>query len=115
MVKVISTDSLFLIHQITFEKSTHVIHQNTKPHTNIDKNDNIHIVNISGDITLHSKIIHSTTKNNATDVQSLKRLSHSNIKASLLGAHIDLKIEITATGSVADIKNQNNKHTKNGI
>lgn len=33
---------------------------------------------------------------------------------SLLGAHRDLKIDNTATGSVAEISHQNNKHTKNG-
>lgn len=61
------------------------------------------------------KIIHKITRNNAKEVPSLKRLSHSKISVSLLGAPILLNIESTATGSVAEIKLQNNKHTKNGI
>ena len=62
-----------------------------------------------------SKIIHKTTKNNANAVQSLKRLSHSNNNVSLLGAQTALKIDKTATGSVAEIKIQKSKQTKNGI
>jgi hypothetical protein len=34
---------------------------------------------------------------------------------SLLGAPIVLKIERTATGSVAEINHQKSKHTRNGI
>jgi hypothetical protein len=34
---------------------------------------------------------------------------------NLLGAQSDLNIDNTATGSVADIRTQNNKHTRNGI
>jgi|ASRM01.1.fsa_nt_gi hypothetical protein len=62
-----------------------------------------------------SKITHKRTKNNATAVQSLKRLSPSKSNASLLGAHIDLKIDNTATGSVAEINVPNIKHIMNGI
>jgi hypothetical protein len=45
----------------------------------------------------------------------LKRLSHSNNIVNLLGAQRLLNIDKTATGSVADIRTQNNKQTKNGI
>ena len=62
----------------------------------------------------HSSITHSTTRNSATAVPSLKRLSHSKSIVSLRGAHIDLKIDKTATGSVADIRIQKSKHTRNG-
>ena len=71
----------------------------------------IYVVEVT---THHSKITPRITKNNATAVPSLNRLSHSKIKANLLGAHIDLNIDNTATGSVADINAQNNKHTING-
>lgn len=66
-------------------------------------------------ITHHSKITHNITKNTATAVPSLNRLSHSNIRASFLGAQIDLNIDNTATGSVADMSTQNSKHMINGI
>jgi hypothetical protein len=45
----------------------------------------------------------------------LNKLSHSKRIVNLLGAQSDLKIDKTATGSVADISDQNNKHTKKGI
>ncbi len=60
-------------------------------------------------------IIPNITKNNARAVQSLNKLSHSNIKVNLLGAPIDLNIDNTATGSVADINQPKSKQTKNGI
>ena len=66
-------------------------------------------------MTHHCTIIPSMMTNNATDVPSLKRLSHSKINASLLGAPTDLNIDKTATGSVALISEANNKHTKKGI
>jgi hypothetical protein len=44
----------------------------------------------------------------------LNKLSHSKISVNLLGAQIVLNIDKTATGSVAEIRLQNNKHTKNG-
>ena len=65
--------------------------------------------------THHSKITHNTTKNKANAVQSLNKLSHSNKSVNLLGAQTDLNIDKTATGSVAEIKIQNNKQTKKGI
>jgi hypothetical protein len=60
-------------------------------------------------------IIHKTTKNNATAVPSLKRLSHSKSNANLLGAQMLWNIAKTATGSVADIITQKSKVTKKGI
>ncbi|MDF1682800.1 MAG: hypothetical protein P1U46_03680 [Patescibacteria group bacterium] len=45
----------------------------------------------------------------------MKRLSHSKSIVSLLGAQSDLKIDKTATGSVAEIRTQKSKHTKKGI
>jgi hypothetical protein len=54
-------------------------------------------------IICHFKIIHKIILNKATEVQSLKRLSHSKIKVNFSGAHIFLNIAIIATGSVADI------------
>jgi hypothetical protein len=65
--------------------------------------------------TPHSRITQRITKNKATAVPSLKRLSHSNNIVSLLGAQSDLNIDKTATGSVAEISDQNSKQTKNGI
>lgn len=56
----------------------------------------------------------SITVKAANAVQSLNRDSHSKIKASLLGAHIDLNRAKTATGSVAEISAQKSKQTKNG-
>jgi hypothetical protein len=37
------------------------------------------------------------------------------MSVNLLGAPILLNIDKTATGSVAEIRLQNNRHTKNGI
>jgi hypothetical protein len=57
-------------------------------------------------IKFHEVIIHKITRNNARAVQSLNKLSHSNIVISLFGAQIDLKSDKTATVSVAEIKLQ---------
>lgn len=59
-------------------------------------------------------IVASVTRNSAIAVQSLKRLSHSNIKRNLFGTHKVLKSESTATGSVADIMIHNKKHRGRG-
>ena len=66
-------------------------------------------------MALPSRISPNITKNNATAVQSLNKLSHSNSIVSLLGAPNDLNIDNTATGSVADISTQKSRHTKKGI
>lgn len=64
---------------------------------------------------VHSRIIHKITRKRARAVPSLNRLSPSNISVSRLGAQRLLKIDRTATGSVAEIKDQKRRHTKNGI
>jgi len=115
IVKVISADSLFFICHKIFENKIHINHQNKIHQINIDKNEVIHSKKTAQWITHHSKIIHKTTKNKAKAVQSLNKLSHSKIKVSLFGAQTDLKIDKTATGSVAEIKTQKSKQTKNGI
>lgn len=98
-----------------FEKIIQVIAQNTIPQRAIDVKDANHSKNVPPLILFHSIAIAKTTKNKAKAVQSLNKLSHSKIRVSLLGAHIDLNNAKTATGSVAEIKAQNNKHTINGI
>jgi len=80
------------------------IHQNI-----IIKNDNIECINILFNIMCFSKIIHIIIEKRATEVQSLKRLSPSNIKVSLFGAHILLNKATIATGSVAEIIAQNKR------
>jgi hypothetical protein len=106
---------LFFIFQIILEKRIQVKAQNNIHHNAIDKNEIVQCINSHVLIVVHSKIIHNTTKNKANAVQSLNKLSHSNINANLLGAPILLKIDNTATGSVAEINVQNNKQTKKGI
>ncbi len=115
IVNVISTDSLFLIFSIIFEKIAQVNIQNTIHQKNIDENDKIHSDKTEKSICLLSDKIHKITKKSAIAVQSLKRLSHSNTHINLLGAQTDLKSDNTATVSVADIIAQNNKHTIKGI
>jgi hypothetical protein len=66
------------------------------------------------EIDHHARITHNITVNKATAVPSLKRLSHLKSIVNLLGAHIDLNIDRTATGSVADIIDPNKKHTRKG-
>ena len=89
--------------------------QNNIQPNNIERNFQNHIKYVSP-VTIHpSSITPRITRKIAKAVPSLKRLSHSKIRANFLGAPIDLKIERTATGSVADIKTQNNKQIINGI
>lgn len=57
----------------------------------------------------------SITRNNASAVPSLKRLSHSNMRVNLLGAQSSLKSANTETGSVADMSDQNKRATVNEI
>jgi hypothetical protein len=89
--------------------------QNAIPQNSIDKKLQIQNEYVHPVMTPPSKITHRSTKNKATAVPSLKRLSHSNNNASLLGAHIDLKIESTATGSVAEMSVPNIKQIMKGI
>lgn len=61
------------------------------------------------------KIIHKITVNRAIAIQSLNKLSPSKIVVSLRGIQTDLKIDNTATGSVAEISEPKSKQTKKGI
>ena len=107
-------DSLFFIFSRILEKRTPIKRpKNIPPHTIHAKLKNHQ--NIAPEVTSQERIIHKITKKNARAVPSLKMLSHSNIRASLRGAPTVLKIESTATGSVADIREPNKRHTRNGI
>jgi hypothetical protein len=114
-VRVISRASLFFIFHITFENKTHVKPQNSIQPKAIDRKDKVQCAKSPEFIVVHSNIIHKTTRNRAKAVPSLNKLSHSNIRASLLGAQILLNIESTATGSVAEISVQKSKQTIKGI
>ena len=98
MEKNTQSNAQYNIHQIAIDKKIQVQEKTDQIQTQV-----------------HSKIIHKITKNKASAVQSLNKLSHSKIKVSLLGAQIVLNIDKTATGSVADINHQNSKQTKNGM
>jgi hypothetical protein len=87
-----------------------IIHPN-----NIDKNFPNPSKYVSHVTILPSNITPSITRNTARAVQSLNKLSPSNISANFLGAQIDLNIDNTATGSVADINTQNKRQIINGI
>lgn len=98
-----------------FENNTPVNTQNNIQPNNIDRNFPNQMRYVSP-VTIHpSRITHNITKNIARAVPSLNKLSHSNIRANFLGAPMDLNIDRTATGSVADINTQNSKHIMNGI
>lgn len=114
IVRTVSTSSLFFIKPITFEKATPIKSPNMIPQNTIEKNFQKPIKAASGVNTPPEVIIARTTKKRATAVPSLKRLSHSNIMVSLLGAQSFLKIESTATGSVAEISTQNKRQIRNG-
>ena len=102
------------MYQRTFENNIHVKIQNNIHPKSIEINVHVQLKYTSQVTIHHSNITQRITTNNATAVPSLKRLSHSKRIVNLLGAHILLNIDNTATGSVADIKIQNNKHTING-
>ena len=114
MVRVISTYSLFLIFSIILEKIIHIINQNIAHHIIIIEN-----AIVASKIVCLEKtqdwIICKIARNKANAVQSLKRLSPSNINANLFGAHTSLKSAITATGSVAEIIAQKSKVKDRGI
>lgn len=116
----ISADSEFLIFQIIFENITQHKTQNSIHQITIEAKDknpsanNVELTTSRLSLAFISIIIPKSSIKTANAVQSLKRLSHSNINASLLGAHIDLNNARTATGSVADINIQNSKQTSKG-
>lgn len=103
------------MYQTTLLKSIHINPPNKNHHKTIDKKLKLQLKKVQELIIHHSRISHKITKKRATEVQSLKRLSHSNNIVSLLGAQSDLNIDKTATGSVEEIKVQKSKQTKNGI
>ena len=106
---------MFFIPHIILENDTQVIIQKIIPQRAIERNELTQDIIVIQSTTVHSSIIPSIIRKRAKAVQSLNKLSHSNISANLLGAHIDLKIAKTATGSVADISTQKSKQTKKGI
>jgi len=115
IVIVISASSLYLIYHKILEKINQINHQKIIHQANIEINIQAHEKYVHVVTNPHSNITHNITKNSATAVQSLNKLSHSKIRANLLGAQILLNIAKTATGSVADIRAQNNKSIINGI
>ena len=66
-------------------------------------------------VTCPSRSIPRTTRKRARAVPSLNILSPSKMRVSLRGAPTLLKIESTATGSVAEIRDQKSKQTIKGI
>lgn len=114
IVKTISTSSLFFIFQIIWLNKIQVINQKIIHQKSIDKNFQTQEKIVIESKLHQAKIIHNITINKATEVQSLNKLSHSKRIVNLLGAQSDLKIDKTATGSVAEIKVQKSKQTKNG-
>lgn len=114
MVSPISTDSSFFIFPKIFENNIPIKSPNTKPHSTIPKNDTTHQL-ILAPVTSQLNIIPRITRKRASAVPSLNILSPSKMRAKRLGAHTDLKIDRTATGSVAEMTDQNRRHTRNGI
>ena len=109
----ISATALFFIRLRANEKRTHntvhrIIHKII-----IHMNCQIHVKMLSR-LHHHCNIIAIVTKKSAIAVQSLKRLSHSKRRRSLLGTHRFLNNERTATGSVADMIIHNKKLISNG-
>lgn len=115
IVKLISTASLFFIYCIPLAKTNQQILHNIIQPSTIQINVKIHIQILPDDSTALFCIKLNTIKNIATAVQSLKRLSHSNMSWSLLGIQISLKIANTATGSVDEIITPNKNRTIYGI
>lgn len=114
IVRPISTDSSFLIFPISFENQTPISPQKIIPPSTIERK--LHIPSrLDPRLIFPSRRIQRITRKNARAVPSLKILSPSKIRASLLGAPTDLKIESTATGSVAEIIPPNKRHTRKGI
>ncbi|MDR2640198.1 MAG: hypothetical protein LBC61_02450 [Candidatus Peribacteria bacterium] len=106
---------MFFIFQIISENIVQTIVQNKAHQAKAIVNIQIPSPKVLGVTTQPPKIIHNTTTNKANEVPSLNKLSHSKIKANLLGAQSSLNIDNTATGSVLQIKAQKSKQTKNGI
>jgi len=113
-VNAISRFSFHLTFSISLEKEYHIKDQNIIHQKSIHRKVVIQTIMVL-DVITQLFITASITRNNANAVQSLKRLSHSNIKTSLLGAQNCLNKAKTATGSVEDIIDQNSIVTSSGI
>jgi len=87
---------------ISFEKATHINIQNNIHQITITKKVKTHFPNVAI-FNIQLSITLNTTKYKAKVVQSLNKLSHSNIKANLLGAQKSLNNANTETVSVAEI------------
>lgn len=114
IVRPISIDSLFFIDSRTFEKRTPMNRPNMIHPVTIlvnERNQRVNEVPVSSP----ESMIPSITRKSARAVPSLNILSPSKISASLRGAPTLLKIDKTATGSVADIREPNKRHTRKGI
>lgn len=114
IVSPISTDSSFFIFSKIFEKATPIKSPNMIP-PNIIPVKLITPEVIPIGVTCPSKRIHKITRKSARAVPSLKILSPSNIRVNRRGAQTLLNIESTATGSVAEIRDPNSRHTIKGI
>jgi len=114
IVNVISICSLFFTNFIIWENIIQVINQKIIHPITITINIKIHS-HTNQDENVHFDIISYIIRNSASAVQSLNKLSHSNMSESLLGAQTSLNKESTATGSVAEIIAQNNRNTWKGM
>jgi len=97
-----------------FEKIHHANHQKIIHHNIIHVNVAIQY-NMFDDSSTPDLTTSNITKNSAKAVQSLNKLSHSNIKTNLLGAQNSLNSANTATGSVAEIILPNSNVIDRGI
>ena len=102
IVKAISRLSFHLTFSISFEKPNHIIDQKIIHQKSMQRNVATQ-VQIVAAVIAPLLIIASITRNNASAVQSLNKLSPSNINTSLLGAQNCLNRDNTATGSVEEI------------
>lgn len=113
IVNAISRFSFHLTFSMSFEKASHMNEPNIIHHISIQRNESIQVMTEEVS-TVQLFTTSSITKKSASAVQSLKRLSHSNIRTNLLGAQNCLNKDKTATGSVEDIIVQNSKVTSIG-
>lgn len=96
----ISATALLLIYLSVKEKMTPKKLHNAIPHRIIQANCQIPVKKLTA-VNHPWRSVATTTRKSAIAVPSLKRLSHSNMRRSLLGTQRFLNSEMTATGSVA--------------
>jgi len=114
IVSVISTCSLLLIRLITVANSIpNTVHKIIHHMTIIPKSPNHHQISQASNIPLEN--ISNMTRNTATAIPSLNKLSHSKMSHNLLGTQRSLNIASTATGSVDEIMTPNKSMTCIGI